>query len=175
MLRVPGVRTRAGEGVCVSTRALPVGALAAGDTPLATDRLDLDPVPRAAGTARRFVREHAPELPEETEDSLLLLTSELVSNAVVHARTAIELSVVVTQRSVVVLVHDLDLATPIQDPYAGREGGWGLELVAALAEACAVTPEPTGGKTSWFRLSRGDVHAVLDGAAARAQSGSRDS
>jgi hypothetical protein len=36
-------------------------------------------------------------------------------------------------------------------------------------------PHPRGGKTAWFRLSRADAQPVLDGAAARANSGRRDS
>jgi two-component sensor histidine kinase len=160
----------------VVTRVLPPGVLPEGEVPVSSHQLALDPVPRAAGTARRFVSEHAPALPEETTGSLLLLTSELVSNAIVHARTAIDLNIVVTEQSVIVAVHDLDLATPLQAPYAAvREGGWGLELVAALADATAMNTDPNGGKTAWFRLSRGGSHPVLDGAAARADSGRRDS
>ena len=49
-------------------------------------------------------------------------------------------------------VHDLDLARPEQDPYASREGGWGLGLVSALAEGAAMDSDPDGGKTAWFRL-----------------------
>lgn len=144
--------------------------------PLSTHTLDLAPAPRAAKLARTFVREHAPDLSDETENSLLLLTSELVSNAVVHARTQIELTFVVTEASVVVAVHDLDLATALQDPYAAdREGGWGLQLVAALAEASSTDMDPAGGKTAWFRLPCGATQPVLDGAAARADSGRRDS
>jgi anti-sigma regulatory factor (Ser/Thr protein kinase) len=157
------------------TRALPPGALPDGDAPLSSHELDLDPVPRAPGLARRFVLEHARDLPEETADSLMLLTSELVSNAVLHARTPIHLKVVVSERAVAVAVHDLDLVLPPQDPYnPAREGGWGLELVAALADASA-TSSQVDGKTAWFRLSRGDAPAVLDGAAARADSHRRDS
>src|SRR4051812_17210680 len=95
----------AAEGVRVPARALPPRALGDEAVPLSSHHLDLEPEPRAAGLARQFVREHAPELPGETADSLMLLTSELVSNAVVHARTAIELTIVVTQQSVVVAVH----------------------------------------------------------------------
>lgn len=174
---------RHGEGVRVPTRPtpnhrpadLPPEALPDGEALLSSHQLDLEPVPRAAGEARRFVREHVPELPEETQDSLMLLTSELVSNAVLHARTPIQIDVLVTEQTVTVAVHDLDLALPLQDPYAStREGGWGLELVAALADASA-TISDAEGKTAWFRLSRGDAPAVLDGAAARADSARRDS
>lgn len=160
----------------MTAQTMPPGAVPAGDSAVSRHSLALDPVPRAAGLARRFVREHAPTLPEETADSLLLLTSELVSNAVVHARTPIGLGFVVTERSVVVTVHDLDLAKPSQDPYAAsREGGWGLELVTALAEASALVTHSKGGKTAWFRLPRGEARRVRDGAAARTDSDRRDS
>jgi anti-sigma regulatory factor (Ser/Thr protein kinase) len=158
-----------------SDRPLPIEALSDGDVALSSHRLDLEPVPRAPGDARRFVRRHVPELPEETADSLLLLTSELVSNAVLHARTPIRLDVVVSEQAVTVAVHDLDLARPQQDPYpSGREGGWGLELVSVLADASA-TVSDADGKTAWFRLLRGEAHPVHDGAAARADSARRDS
>ena len=51
-------------------------------------------------------------------------------------------------------VHDLDLdggPTPDED----REGGWGLGLVAYLAEDAALEEHQADGKTAWFRVSRG--------------------
>jgi anti-sigma regulatory factor (Ser/Thr protein kinase) len=155
--------------------SLPPGVLSEGDAVQASHSLRLEPVPRSTGRARRFVRSHAPELPAETEASLVLLTSELVTNAVLHARTTIEVGIVIGRRSVVVGVHDLDLATPLQDPYPDREGGWGHALVDALAESWSTTRHPGGGKTVWFRLCLGDAHAVADGVAARADADRRDS
>jgi two-component sensor histidine kinase len=151
-----------------SQRGLP-GALRPGDHVRESHHLHLDPVPRLVADARRFVLQHAPDLPADTQDSLVLLTSELVTNAVLHARTAIDLGITIADDCVVVTVHDLDLARPEQDPYAGREGGWGLGLVAALAEGSATTSDPGGGKTAWFRLARTPAPAVQDGAAARPQ------
>jgi two-component sensor histidine kinase len=159
----------------VTQRTMPPDVLGACDEVQASHYLLLEPVPRSTGEARRFVCSHAPELPEETKDSLVLLTSELVTNAVLHARTAIGVGFVVGRESVAVGVHDLDLTTPLQEPYTTREGGWGLELVAALAQFWATTRYPGGGKTVWFRLLRGDAHAVADGAAARANADRRDS
>ena len=128
----------------------------------------LDPVPRDVGRARTFVREHAPSsLPESTHEVLLLLTSELVTNAVLHARTAIELGLTVAARSVLVTVHDEDLARPEQLPYDGREGGWGLGLVQALATSSAMTLHPGDGKTAWFTLPLDEPVEVEPGAAAR--------
>ena len=149
---------------------MPTGVLADQDEPHGAEArhfLRLAPVPASTSAARRFVREHAPPLPEETGESLVLLTSELVTNAVLHARTTIEVGLVVGHLSLAVGVHDEDLLTDLQDPYADREGGWGLGLVEALADAWASTPHPEGGKTVWFRLLRGDAPVVPDGAAAR--------
>ena len=137
---------------------------------LASYHLHLDPVPRLVAEARRFVLSHAPELPPETQDSLVLLTSELVTNAVLHARTPIELGITIAEDAVLVTVHDLDLARAEQSPYTGREGGWGLGLVSALAEESSLDPHPDGGKTAWFRLRRGAAAHVPDSAAARADS-----
>ena len=147
-------------------RILP-GALAPGDQVRESHHLHLDPVPRLVSDARRFVLEHAPDLPPETQDSLVLLTSELVTNAVLHARTEIELGITIGDDSIVVTVHDLDLARPEQDPYASREGGWGLGLVSALADVSAMHTDPAGGKVAWFRLGRRGAQEVAEGAAAR--------
>jgi len=149
--------------------------LPADDVVVSEHHLALQPLPRAAGEARRFVREHAPELPVETHDALLLLASELVTNAVLHARTEMDVSVVVAECSVVVTVRDWNVARPEQTPYPQREGGWGLELVSALAESAAVIVHPDGGKTAWFRLLRGPAPHVADAAAARADASRRDS
>ena len=138
-----------------------------GDVVVSEHHLHLAPLPRLVGEARRFVREHAPPLPRATVDALLLLTSELVTNAVLHARTEIEVGITVAEHSVLVTVHDLDLTMPQQRPYEAREGGWGLGLVAALADASALEVHPDDGKTAWFRLSRGEAAEVGDDVAAR--------
>ena len=151
-------------------RLLP-DVLPPGDQVQSTHHLQLDPLPRLVSEARQFVLAHAPDLPEETEDALVLLTSELVTNAILHARTPLELGITVADESVLVTVHDLDLARREQTPYAGREGGWGLGLVTSLAEEAEMTPDPDGGKTAWFRLSRGAPREVPDGAAARRGAG----
>ncbi len=145
-------------------------ALPPGEAVVASHSLRLDPAPRLVRAARDFVREHTPPLPAETVDVVLLLTSELVTNAVIHARTALEVRVVVSERSVLVTVHDLDLIRPSQQPYADREGGWGLSLVNALSEQSAVEQHPEGGKTAWFRVLRGDSPSIADDAALRSSS-----
>ena len=148
-----------------------------GDSAVAQEchHLQLQPVPRSVSAARRFVRSHAPELPTETEESLELMTSELVTNAVLHARTVLDVEVLVTTTYLVVGVHDQDLATPLQTPYAEREGGWGLALVQVLSHAWSIDGHHEGGKTVWFQLLRTEAHPVGTGAAARTDADRRDS
>lgn len=129
-------------------QALPAGAVV-----LRSAQLHLDPEPRNVGLARRWVVEQAPELGEDGLHTLRLLTSELVTNAVVHARTELELGVTVTEHDVVVTVHDLDLGRREQRTHE-RDGGRGLGLVRDLSVASGSTTHAEGGKTAWFRLGR---------------------
>ena len=142
-------------GGCVVTRpdvlarALPAGAVVEHE-----DALTLEPEPRQVSSARRFVARAVPDLDDDTGDTLLLLVSELVTNAVVHARTELEVAVAVTAEDVVVAVHDLDLGR--KEQHAGeRDGGRGLGLVRSLAADSGMMTHPGGGKTAWFRLHRG--------------------
>jgi anti-sigma regulatory factor (Ser/Thr protein kinase) len=134
-------------------RVLP-DALPSGDVVERSDHLHLQPVPRLVSAARRFVRERLPQLPDDLVDTLLLMTSELVTNAVIHARTPIELGVTVSRDNVLVTVHDQDLARPAQLPATDRDGGRGLDLVDALSERFAVDRHDGDGKTVWFRVPR---------------------
>lgn len=114
--------------------------------------VQLAPEPQAVRQGREFVLAQVPGLGGEARDILKLLTSELVTNAVIHARTMIDLAVLLSDRHVVVTVHDLDIGHVTVSGV--REGGWGLGLVRALAERSDLTRHPGGGKTAWFRLAR---------------------
>jgi anti-sigma regulatory factor (Ser/Thr protein kinase) len=139
-------------GTSVSCYRISARAVPAGDVVESMDHLHLDPVPRVVGEARSFMRDHAPALPEPLLDVLLLLTSELVTNAVIHARTPLEVGITVTDRSLIVTVHDEDLGNaPERD---GREGGWGLGLVRQLADDSDMEQHVGEGKTAWFRIGR---------------------
>ena len=134
-------------------RVLP-DVLAPGDDVVITRHLRLEPLPHLVGEARKFVLSRSPALPPGTCDVLVLLTSELVTNAVLHARTPLEVGLTVTTHSILVTVYDLNLTRPVEQPYPARAGGWGLGLVSALAEDSGLRVHTEGGKTAWFRLSR---------------------
>lgn len=114
--------------------------------------LDLEPRPQVVSQARRFIGEHAPPLTQATRDVLILLTSELVTNAVIHARTTLQVGISVSASYVLVTVFDLDLGR-VEQP-GDRNGGRGLGIVAMLADGHDLVRHVEGGKTAWFRLRR---------------------
>src|ERR1044072_5932634 len=106
--------------------------------------------------ARRFVR-GAPEsvgadpVGIETAE---LLTDELVTNAIVHARCKSYLFIRAAKSVVRVEVTDPDdrlptMSAPGTDDVSGR----GLVIVNGLASAWGVERTKDGGKTVWFELS----------------------
>ncbi|ADI11273.1 hypothetical protein SBI_08155 [Streptomyces bingchenggensis BCW-1] len=87
-----------------------------------------------------------------TEDAVLLV-SELVTNAVLHAGTEIEVvcRLQTTPPGVVVEVSDLHPASAVYGGQDTRRRGRGLQLMGALAESWGVTYHRTR-KAVWFRL-----------------------
>lgn len=115
--------------------------------------IELDPEPRAAGDARRFVLDALRgEVPEEVAETAVLLTSELVTNVIVHARTPMRLDLAVEHDSVRVAVVDDAPRTPaLRRAHDARLTGRGMNLVEALATQWGVDPTPPGKKV-WFEL-----------------------
>ncbi|BDM67366.1 hypothetical protein HEK616_08530 [Streptomyces nigrescens] len=147
-----------------------------------TRRAGLPGDPQAAAAARRCVRSAfdewaAQRLPgterftDRLTDEAVLLVSELVTNAVVHAGTTIELSCRLDPAAepepgpgpdpddapapaVVIEVSDRHPTQPIRarDETARNEsGGHGLQLISAVAESWGITYR-RDRKTVWFRL-----------------------
>ncbi|MGX5182525.1 SpoIIE family protein phosphatase [Streptomyces avermitilis] len=135
----------------------------------------------APGAARRFVREAladwaelglpgAAPLPGRLSDDAVVVVSELVTNAVVHAGTDVDLVCRIDESEeepagLVVEVSDRHPSRAVRDeaaghpygaavverPYGTPEYGRGLRLVSALSEAWGITYR-TGAKTVWARL-----------------------
>ncbi len=110
-------------------------------------------VPESAGQARRFVGQvlMAAGRPEAVEVAVLLV-SELVSNAVLHAGTDIEVVVRVLPERLAVEVHDQGGGHAIRRRYSNMSGtGRGLMLVEELARDWG-TVVTDSGKFVWFEL-----------------------
>jgi anti-sigma regulatory factor (Ser/Thr protein kinase) len=90
----------------------------------------------------------------EVVDSARLLLSELVVNAVLHARTPVSIRMSCDDGVVRFEVEDAD-PTPIEEPRAVAPdvpNGRGLAIVDALADDWGTT-ETTRGKVVWFEIS----------------------
>jgi len=112
--------------------------------------LDLPPEPRAAGMARRWVRDHLRWLDDEQRASAELLASELVTNAVVHARTPVTVGLTALTDGVLLTVADLEPAPPVtRAPSDSGTSGRGMRIMRELASRCGVAMGPNG-KTVWF-------------------------
>ncbi len=112
----------------------------------------------AAAVARRALREGNGTLPTPIRDDVLLLVSELVTNAVLHAGAGPERPLHVQllrgPRWVVVAVADESPGfeghpTP---PGGNESGGWGLFLVDQIADRWGVE-STTCGTRVWFELA----------------------
>ena len=86
-------------------------------------------------------------------DTVLLLVSELVTNAVRHAATEFDLTISVDGRQVTVAVIDHDRTHPpqIRDPLPEDTSGRGLRIVQELATSWGTEPVDGDAKRVWFR------------------------
>jgi anti-anti-sigma factor len=133
--------------------------------PRLQERLALGPVPTAVRASRAFVWEVCDRWGlQELAEPAALLASELVTNAVVHARTALELRVKLRGPRLHLDVRD-------QDPnlvrlLAAKEGGdrgRGLAIVDRVASAWGVRQRRAGGKTVWCTLDLPPQQADMTG------------
>jgi anti-sigma regulatory factor (Ser/Thr protein kinase) len=108
----------------------------------------------SVGRARRLVDDQLAAVADsELVHAAELLVSELVTNAVVHARTAIELRMSFERGVFRAEVTDGSATPPAGRRPTGLAGtGRGLQLVDTLASRWGVVPAD-GGKTVWFELS----------------------
>jgi hypothetical protein len=115
---------------------------------------DFEPERDAPRAARRFVEDalRAWGYADRQVDDARLLLSELVTNAVIHARSPFSVSVHSDDRRLRLAVHDHSSAEPrpcFPAPDAGS--GRGLQIVAALSKDWGVAATPIG-KTVWAEL-----------------------
>jgi anti-anti-sigma factor len=127
------------------------------------DQLPLAPSPTAAATARRFVREtlrswRLTSAERELIEQAELLADELVTNAVIHARSDMLLRLELGGELLHIAVRDQDWRLPrlLHDDPDGQ-GGRGLRLVEWVAVAWGAQPHPEGGKVVWCTLRTSGV------------------
>ncbi|MFJ2769590.1 SpoIIE family protein phosphatase [Streptomyces sp. NPDC087300] len=152
--------------------------------PSAVVRTSLPGNPLAPAAARKFVRAAladwtelgvpaAAGVTDRLADDAVLLVSELVTNAVVHAGTAVELLCRLDEaapgedaETLVIEVSDHHPSRAVRGeqgppPPGTPEYGRGLHLVATLSDSWGITYR-TGTKTVWARLPVDGVQAVQD-------------
>lgn len=131
----------------------------------------------AVSQARQCVNELAESLSKSELQNLSLLVSELVTNSVLHAGLLpkdliglkIYLSVELIRTEVRNPGSGFELPTegllgggPLDNiPYVGQTSGWGLQLVAKIADRWGMDAEATDGLTLvWFELDRASGTSV---------------
>ncbi len=107
---------------------------------------------RSVSAARRFVRQVLPDAWSARLDDVLLLVSELVTNAIVHARSAVQVTVSVFNGTTRVEVSDAEPMVPVQRRAGcAALSGRGLAMVEIVADRWGVLTR-TNGKTIWFEV-----------------------
>jgi len=121
------------------------------------EHLDLPASASAARTGRAFVLAycHRHHLSVGSTDDAVLLTSELLSNAYLHARSPTVLTVTLLDRTLRVEVSDDAETQPApRAPGPGSTGGRGMRLIDEVSQRWGVR-QRTGGKSVWFELATG--------------------
>lgn len=114
------------------------------------------PHPPALADVRRRTVAHLPALPDDKVDDVLLVVTELVSNAYDHGEHPLELRVGATRQLIRVEVDDESPHVPVLGrSSAGRYRGHGLLMVENLCKDWGVA----------HRASHKTVWAVLTGEA----------
>lgn len=118
--------------------------------------LQLPPERVSASAARRFVKDVCTRWGcDHALDEALVIVSELVTNAVVHARTTCHLRLSRRDGAVRIDVRDEGAGSPdLHEAAEDDEHGRGLLLVSAMCRAWGVEPAGAGrGKSIWAELA----------------------
>nr|WP_255946297.1 SpoIIE family protein phosphatase [Streptomyces sp. ODS25] len=114
-------------------------------------------VPEAPRHARRFIKRtlRAWNVTREL-DTVLLVVSELVTNALVHTDGQVRLELTLINNRLRVAVTDASPRTPVKPTSIGWEatGGRGILLVQAVSDAWGTLPV-SGGKQVWSEIEVG--------------------
>lgn len=118
-----------------------------------TADIELQAAPPSAGAARRFIVETLNEWDQaEMSEVVVFLANELVTNAILHARGDIRLTLRRTRSRLRCEVTDESREEPAIRTYAVDDlTGRGLALVVAMAASWGVDKN-LDGKCVWFEM-----------------------
>src|SRR4051812_36631517 len=118
-------------------------------------RVELPPQPSSAKAARRFVARALEDAAPEIREVGILLTSELVTNALLYAQGRIVLEVEPRETNYRICVHDPmpHHVEPRNTPVTATSGR-GLMLVEQLSTSWGVRSPVGSGKDVWFEVPR---------------------
>ncbi|MGB9378059.1 MAG: ATP-binding protein [Mycobacteriales bacterium] len=96
------------------------------------------------------------------DEVVVLLVSELTTNAILHAHSPVEISLQASSDEVRVDVCD-DSPVPPRVRWFSTEAatGRGMRLLNTLASSWGVQHNPGGGKCVWFTLAVDDVSEAI--------------
>jgi anti-sigma regulatory factor (Ser/Thr protein kinase) len=118
--------------------------------------IDLPASLDAPALARLHLRQFRPQLAPAVLDDALILTSELVTNAVLHGKPEISLSVRIEMPNLIIAVSDESSMMPPEKPelpLLAAPHGRGLAIVDTLAAEWGISRHTPGpGKDVWFLL-----------------------
>jgi anti-sigma regulatory factor (Ser/Thr protein kinase) len=118
--------------------------------------VDLPLREHAAALARRTVRDVLQSWQAADDDDwlheALLVTSELVGNAVRHGGRRVSLHLGLEGRHLTITVRDGSTALPVQREDDDGESGRGLRIIASLSDGWGVVDDGDG-KSVWARLT----------------------
>ncbi len=116
--------------------------------------------PAAIRVARSTVHDACAALSATARETAVLLTSELVTNAVLHGQPPIGITIERDRQVLKVTVTDTNPARPVLSPRRlAASDHWGLQIVDALAAAWGVQDRPVG-KAVWFYVTDDDPLAL---------------
>jgi anti-sigma regulatory factor (Ser/Thr protein kinase) len=115
--------------------------------------VDLPPDPSSATRARALAREQlGPSCSDDMIDTVALLVTELVTNAILHARTPLQLTLESHPGHVRICVEDASSERPAVQSYEpDAVTGRGLALVQQLSSSWGVDVTPAG-KVVWCEV-----------------------
>ena len=90
----------------------------------------------------------------DSVDSILICTDELVTNAILHACSDLDVVVRRSAGQLRVEVHDRSTRPPLRrvEPI-DADSGRGLNVVESLADRWGVSSDGPAGKAVWFELA----------------------